>query len=102
MILVDLDFTTRKDGFHRFRNYKIEAARVGSGVGVLVSFELSQIDRDFREALHSREVGLWRPSQDELDRIQWFLDESDYKTAKLLKVKGWTTGPRPFQLHDFM
>lgn len=101
MILYDIGFTRRQDSFHHFRNRRIQAVRVGSGYGVLVTFQPSQIDTDFKEALNYNEVGVWSPSQDELDKIQWFLDESDFRTAKLLKRDHWG-GRRPFRLEEFM
>jgi len=102
MRLGSIEFTTRKDGYHHFRGYKIEAVKVGSGVGVLCTFEPSQIDQDFQRALYPGEIGVWTPSQVELDRVQWHIDESDHKTAELLKVNGWATGPRPFKLEQFV
>lgn len=100
MIVSDIAFTRRLNGFHYFRGFQIEAVRVGNGVGVLVVFQPSQIDRDFKEALSMNELGLWSPSQDELEKIQRFLDESDHRTAKLLDTNGWG-GRRPFKLEEF-
>ena len=101
MILSDIGFTRRENGHHHYRGYTIEAVRIGSGYGILVTFRPSQIDLDFQKALHSQEIGVWSPSQDELEKIQWYLDESDFRTAKLLKRDQWE-GRRPFRLHDFM
>lgn len=102
MRLVTIEFTKRQDGYHHFRAHRIKAVKVGSGYGVLVLFQPSQIDRDFKDALNMNEIGLWSPSQDELEKIQWHLDESDHKTAELLKVSGWDSGPRPFKLEQFI
>jgi hypothetical protein len=91
-----IDFTKRSNGFHYFREHKFEAVKVGSGVGVLVSFSMSQIDADFKTVLASNEVGLWPPSQDELDLIQCCLDQSDKETATLINKKKWG-GRRPYK-----
>lgn len=101
MRLGTIEFTVRKDGHHHFRGHRIEAVKVGSGVGVVCVFEPSQIDKDFRCALHPEEY-VWTPSQKELDLIQHYIDDSDYRTAKLLNVEGWNSGPRPFKLEQFV
>ena len=102
MRLGTIEFTTRKDGTHHFRGYQIRALKIGSGVGVVCVFEApTQIDEDFQRALYSHEY-VWTPSQKELDMIQHHIDESDYRTAKLLNVQGWDSGPRPFRLEQFV
>lgn len=102
MRLARIEFTRRENGSHHFRGHTIEAVKVGNGVGVLVTFNTSQIDRDFQRTLYRDEVGLWAPSQDEMNRLQLMIDRSDYLTAELLKVKGWTSGPRPFKIEEFV
>ena len=102
MRLACIEFTRRMDGHHHFRGHTIAAVKVGSGVGVLVTFQPSQIDRDFQHTLYRDELGLWAPSQAEMNRLQLMIDRSDYLTAELLKVKGWTTGPRPFKIEEFV
>ena len=101
MRLGTIEFTTRKDGYHHFRGHNIKAVKIGSGVGVVCVFVPSQIDQDFRCALFPEE-SLWAPSQKELDLIQHYIDDSDYRTAKLLNVSGWTSGPRPFKIEEFV
>lgn len=101
MQISSVEFTKRFDGFHYFRDRKIQAVRVGNGFGALVTFEMSQIDHDFKEALHSNEVGVWVPSAEELEQIKQALDKSDRLTHDLLG-RGWN-GKRPYwKLEDFM
>ena len=84
----------RKDGFFHYNGRRIQAVRPGSGYGVMVILEPSQIDQDFG-------VQVWVPSQDELERIQAALEKSDKLTHDLLG-RGWA-GIRPFwKLEDFM
>ena len=84
----------RKDGFFHHDGRRIPAVRPGSGYGVMVILEPSQIDLDFG-------VPVWVPSQDELEQIQKALRKSDELTHELLG-HGWA-GRRPFyKLEDFM
>lgn len=94
MIISSIDFSERRDGHHFFRDHKFEATKIGSGVGVLVTFSMSPIDKDFQEILYHHEIGLWAPSTNEITRIQGFLDHSDLKTSRMLNKSEWR-GPRP-------
>lgn len=102
MRLVSIEFTKRWDGYHHFRDLEIPAIKPANGVGALAIFEASPIDADFRRALRPREIGVWPYSTKEVDRLLWSLDESDHRTAELLKVSGWDSGPRPFRLEQFV
>jgi len=77
--------------------YKIKADRISSnGYGVLVVFEPSKLDWDFRYVIgHNRYA--WFPTVKSLLEILGELDLSDRLTRDWLRNgKGWSNGVRPF------
>ena len=86
----------RVDGYFYIGDHKIKADRVSSsGYGVLLVFEPSKLDKDFRAVLGPGRFGYF-PSAKALDLIKAKLDLSDHLTLDLHNGKGWETGPRPF------
>ena len=81
--------------------YRIPADRIASdGYGVLVVFEPSKLDYDFKVVLGPNRFP-WFPSQESLDLIGKELDLSDHFTLDLHNGKGWK-GKRPFGLVDLI
>lgn len=108
MILSEILQVKRVDGFFRFDGFKIRADRQASdGYGVLVVFEPSKLDYDFRPVIGPNRFA-WFPKAESLNIIKKELDLSDYMTRDWLrKGKGWDSGPRPFsdkevQIADFL
>jgi len=96
MILAEILLAKRVDGYFLIEGYKIKADRISSpGYGVLVIFEPSKLDVDFRVLLGPKRFA-WFPSARALEIIEAKLDLSDHLTVDLHNGKGWETGPRPF------
>ena len=88
-----VDVIRREDGFFHTEVKKVKAWYPGNGYVVMVFFENSPIDKDFEE-------NVWVPKVDELSRIAYLMDKSDYKTFEMLG-RGWD-GIRPFhKLEEF-
>jgi len=108
MIVRAVVIVLRKDGFFHtgdaivYRNYRgfkgfpyrrVEAVRKGSGYGVALVLQPSQIDSDFG-------VPTLFLTAEHLKTLEEAFDKSDHLTHKLLG-HGWN-GPRPFwKLEDF-
>jgi len=96
MILSDILMAKRINGYFHIEGYKIKADRISSsGYGVLLVFEPSKLDKDFRAVLGAGRFA-WFPSAKSLDLIKAKLDLSDHLTLDLHNGEGWKTGPRPF------
>jgi len=102
MILAEILLAKRINGYFHIEGHKIKADRVSSpGYGVLVVFEPSKLDFDFRVLLGPKRFA-WFPTAKALNIISEKLDLSDHLTLDLHNGKGWETGPRPFKLADFI
>lgn len=96
MILAEILLAKRVDGYFYIEGYKIRADRQSSsGYGVLVVFEPSKLDKDFRAVLGPGRFA-WFPTAKALEIIEAKLDLSDHLTLDLHQGKGWKSGPRPF------
>jgi len=83
------------DTFHlygeRIRAYR----RASDGYGVLLTFEPSQLDKDFAFVLGPKRL-CWFITAKQLLAIEKALDLSDQLTRDWLRNgKGWVSGPRP-------
>jgi len=102
MILSEILLVKRVDGYFYIGDYKIKADRVSSsGYGVLLVFEPSKLDKDFRAVLGPGRFAYF-PSAKALDLIKAKLDLSDHLTLDLHNGKGWKSGPRPFKLAELI
>jgi hypothetical protein len=102
MILTDILLAKRINGFFYVEGFKIKADRVSTpGYGVLVVFEPSKLDKDFRVVLGPGRFA-WFPTAKAINIILEKLDLSDRFTVDLRKGKGWNVGPRPFKLADLI
>lgn len=102
MFLSDILIVKRVNNFFYVNGSMIKADRVSSpGYGVLVIFEPSKLDHDFRVVLGPKRFA-WFPTAKSLQIIEQKLDLSDHLTLDLHDGKGWETGPRPFKLADFI
>ena len=90
-----VDIIKREGGFYYPENKpKIRAYKHGAGYGVMVFFEQSPIDTDFRE-------NVWCPSAAEMRRIADLMDKTDHLTFKMLEHG--LEGVRPFHmLEEFL
>jgi len=96
MFVSDILLAKRVDGYFHIEGYKIKADRVSSpGYGVLVVFEPSKLDVDFRVVLGPKRYA-WFPTAKSLQIIEAKLNLSDHLTLDLHNGKGWKVGPRPF------
>jgi hypothetical protein len=83
-----MDLVKRQGGyFHKWNGEKVKAVYPKQGYCVMVFFEESLIDTDFKEFV-------WCPSAQELRRLADLLDESDKLTYDMLG-HGWA-GERPY------
>lgn len=102
MFLSDVLLVKRINNFFYVKGRMIKADRVSTpGYGVLVVFEPSKLDKDFRAVLGPRRFA-WFPTAKALKIIEAKLDLSDHLTLDLHQGKGWKTGPRPFKLVDLI
>ena len=107
MIVKRMDKVLRENGFFIYQKHnetiKVPAAHPGDGVGVVVVFEPSQLDRDFgTRFFYPQKAELyWFPHDCDLKRIQTMMDKSDKETFEM-RGKGWN-GPKPYhELQEFI
>jgi len=101
MRLVEIRQVKRVNGIFILDGIKIQADRIASdGYGVLVVFEPSKLDYDFRAVIGPNRFA-WFPTEESLDLIHKELDFSDHLTLDLHNGKGWG-GKRPFKVADFL
>jgi hypothetical protein len=101
MILSEILQVKRVDGFFIVDDVRIKADRIASdGYGVLVVFEPSKLDYDFKEVIGPNRFA-WFPSVESLDLIHKELDLSDHLTLDLHNGVGWG-GKRPFKIEEFV
>jgi hypothetical protein len=102
MILSEILQVKRVDGYFIVDDHKIKADRQASnGYGVLVIFEPSKLDYDFKAVIGPNRL-CWFPHAESLALISKQLDLSDHLTKDLLG-RGWG-GVRPFpdKVADFL
>ena len=96
MFLSDILLVKRVNNFFYINGCMIKADRISSpGYAVLLVFQKSKLDKDFRCVLGPGRFGYF-PSAKALQIIKAKLDLSDHLTLDLHNGKGWETGPRPF------
>jgi len=101
MIVSEVLQVKRQNGFFYVSGCRIKADRVSTdGYGVLVIFEPSKLDYDFRSVIGPNRFA-WFPSVESLDLIHKELDLSDHLTLDLHDGKGWG-GKRPFKIEDYL
>lgn len=95
MRIRDMPLITRLNGCFHWRDRKISAVHKGSGVGVALYLERSQVDEDFDLPLKE---GLLFLSLEEWKDIGVHFKKSDVATMRLIK-HGWK-GKLPFNEKD--
>lgn len=93
MRIKDTPIIKRANGFFYWKGKVVPAIRPGSGYGVALHLERSQIDEDFGLSLQE---GILFLSAQQIREILALLDKSDELTFEMLK-HAWK-GERPFKL----